>query len=37
MSAYLKFQVSEKTALAKKWAEPHIETAKMVMLICYVI
>jgi hypothetical protein len=34
MSVYLIFQASEKSAQAKKWAEPHIETAKMVMPIC---
>ena len=31
MSTYLIFQASEKSAQAKKWAEPHIETAKMVV------
>jgi len=31
MSTYLIFQASEKSAQAKKWAEPHIETAKTVM------
>lgn len=32
MCAYQMFQVSEKSELAKKWAEPHIETAKTVAL-----
>lgn len=31
MSACLIFQASEKSAQAKKWAEPHIETAKTVV------
>ena len=31
MSAYIIFQASEKSAQAKKWAEPHIETAKTVV------
>jgi hypothetical protein len=31
---HLIFQASEKSAHAKKWAEPHIETAKMVMPVC---
>jgi hypothetical protein len=34
---HLIFQASEKSAHAKKWAEPHIETAKMVMPSVHVI
>jgi hypothetical protein len=34
LCAYQMFQVSEKLKLAKKWAKPHVETAKMVASHC---